>query len=120
MYLPYSIFVEIMCVNMFEVKNMKKRKKKYGKIKGNIIKRQADEIRALKSRINELNITCQQKDEMIESVDKFQQEFMSLIDELKEKKEEYEKLIGEVRAMKKAIDREVFKGRWSIVKWLIK
>ena len=117
MYLPYSIFVEIMCLNMFEVKNMKKRKKKYGKIKGNIIKRQDDEIRALKSHINELNITCQQKDE---SVDKFQQEFMGLIDELKEKKEEYEKLIGEVRAMKKAIDREVFKGRWSIVKWLIK
>lgn len=99
---------------------MKKRKKKYGKIKGNIIKRQSDEIRALKARINELNITCQQKDEMVESVDRFQQEFMNLIEEVKGKKDEYEKLIGEVKAMKKAIDREVFKGRWSIVKWLIR
>lgn len=99
---------------------MKKRKSKYGRIKGSIIKRQADEIRLLKSRINELNNACQQKDEMIESVDRFRQEFMNLIEETKGKKKEYEKLIGEVRAMRDALNREVFKGRWSIVKWLIK
>lgn len=99
---------------------MKKRKKKYGKIKGSIIKYQADEIKSLKAQIDKLNISCKEKDELINSVEHFQQEFVQIVEELRGKKQEYEKLIGEVREMKNALDREVFRGRWSIVKWLIK
>lgn len=99
---------------------MRKRKKKYGKIKGGIIRHQMDEIKSLKAQINELNISCRQKDELISSIDHMQKDFAHIIDDLKCKKEEYNCLIREVREMRDALNREIYKGKWFIIKWLLK
>lgn len=99
---------------------MKKRKRKYGRIKSGIIQHQADEIKSLKAQIDKLNIGCKEKDELINSVEHFQQEFTQILEELRDKKQEYEKILKEIKAMRDALNREVFKGKWSIVKWLIR
>lgn len=109
-----------LCVNVFEVKNMKRRKRKYGRIKSGIIQHQADEIKSLKAQIDKLNISCKEKDELINSVEHFQREFAQILEELRDKKREYEKILKEIKAMRDALNKEVFKGRWSIIKWLIK
>lgn len=95
-------------------------KKRYGRVKGSIIKYQSDEIKSLKRQINELNISNQKKDELINSVDGFQKELDQIVANLRVKKEEYDKLIEEVRMMRSVLNEEVFKRRWNIIKWLLK
>lgn len=106
--------------SMKEVKDMGVYKKRYGRVKGSIIKYQSDEIRSLKRQINELNISNQKKDELINSVDGFQKELDNIVADLRAKKEEYNELINEVKTMRSVFNEEVFKGRWNIIKWLLK
>lgn len=95
-------------------------KKRYGRLRGGIIKYQSDEIKSLKKKIDELNISNQKKDELINSVDEFQKELDNIVADLRAKKEEYDELINEVRTMRSVFNEEVFKGRWNIIKWLLK
>lgn len=106
--------------SMKEVKDMGVYKKRYGRVKGSIIKYQSDEIKSLKRQINELNISNQKKDELINSVDGFQKELDNIVADLRAKKEEYNELINEVKTMRSVFNEEVFKGRWNIIKWLLK
>lgn len=85
-----------------------------------MIKRQSDEITSLKKKINDLNVTCEQKDELLSSVDSLQKELVNTIDDIKKKSKEYDKLIEELMSMRKIMNVEVFKGRWNIIKWLLK
>lgn len=98
---------------------MKKRRNKSG-IKSNIIKRQVVEIKELKKLIDNLNITCEQKDEIIGSIDGLRQDLIDVITDINDKREQYDALINELIEMKKIINQEVFKGRWKIIRFLLK
>lgn len=102
-----------------EVKNMNGKKKTKNR-SGEIIKRQAEEIESLKKQVSELKQKCKQKDELIASVEPMRNELKDIISNVRKKSEEYDKLISDVRTMRKVFDKEVFKGRWWIIKRLLK
>lgn len=89
-------------------------------MKSRIIKRQIDEIDSLKKKIANLEIDCKDKDEIIRSIDTLRVDFKETIDDIKRKGEAYDKLIDELTEMKKVMNEEVFKGRWNLVRLLIK
>lgn len=82
--------------------------------------RQAEEIKFLKSQIGELTSLCKEKDKIIYSVEPMRKELAENIKEIKEKKKEYNSLVNELKNMRKVMDEEFFKGRWKIVRWIIK
>ena len=94
--------------------------KKRDDVKKKLIKRQADEIASLKSQIDRLDIDNKNKDELLHSVDSLREELEQVIESIRSKEAEYDELISDLRLMRKAFDREVFKHRWWIVKRLIK
>lgn len=99
---------------------MKSRKKKYGAVKRSIIKSQADEIRKLKDKIAELEEENKKKDDIITSVEPLSDMLQKEIDEVRGKKKEYDKLISDLKKMRNVFNQEVFKGRWNIIKFLMK
>lgn len=99
---------------------MSKRNKRKTDVRSNIIKRQADEIKALKEQINKLNISAKEKDELIHAVEPLQKELIDTIESVRKKGEEYDRLIKDVKAMRKIFDKEVFKGKWNIIKFFMK
>ena len=82
--------------------------------------RQSKEIESLKSQIDELTSLCKEKDEIIYSVNSLRSELTENVREIKEKKKEYDELNNELKLMKKVMNQEVFRGRWKLVKFLIK
>ena len=100
--------------------NRKSKDRNKSDLKNQIIQRKNDEIESLKNRISNLQIENEEKDELINSVEFLRNELLETIDELKSKRDEYDKLVSELREMKKVINEEVFKGRWSIIKLLVK
>lgn len=101
-------------------KNFRNRKRKKSDLRSQIIKRQIDKIDSLKNDISKLKIDCKEKDEIIHSIDNFRDDLIETIDTLKAKGEEYDKLISDLKEMRKIMNQEVFKGRWKIIKWLLK
>lgn len=99
---------------------LSKKKNKRSDIKSKIIKRQTDEIDGLKQQISELEIDCDKKDEIINSIDTMREDFSDVINELKEKEKEYNDLINDLIKMRKVMNQEFFKGRWKLVRLLIK
>ena len=85
-----------------------------------MISRQSEEIKSLKNKIEELKSECEEKDELIHSVDSLREELSAINSELKEKKNAYDRLIKELRKMKEVINNTCFKGRWKLIRWLIK
>ena len=86
----------------------------------NLIARQSEQIESLKSQIDDLNIKLKEKDETINSVEYLREELKQNIEEIKKQKNEYKSLIQELKMMKEIFNVEVYKGRWNIVKFLIK
>lgn len=82
--------------------------------------RQAEEIESLKTQIDALTSLCEEKDKIIYSVDDLRKELAENVEEIKTKKNEYNSLVNELRYMKKIINQEVYRGRWKLVKFLIK
>lgn len=99
---------------------MVKNKNKKSDIQNRIIKRKTEEIESLKEMISELEIDSTEKDNIIKSIDSFRDELSEIVDDLKGKREEYDKLIKELTDMKKIMNEEVFKGRWNLVRLLLK
>ena len=85
-----------------------------------LVVRQITEIEELKAKISELEIDCQKKDEIINSVDRLRIELDTVVSDLRAKHEEYNNLISEVREMRNAINRAMFGGRWKLIKLLLK
>lgn len=85
-----------------------------------IISRQSEQIKSLKSEIEELKLIIEEKDELIESVDYLRCELIKDTDDIKTYKEQYKKLIQELKDMKKILNQELCKGRYNLVKFLIK
>lgn len=96
--------------------NLKKRCKYQEKI----INKQTAEIENLKNKINKLQIAEKNKSDLFNCIDNIQNEMNITIDDMKKRKEEYENLILEIEDMKTAINKIIFKGKWWIVKLLIK
>lgn len=85
-----------------------------------IISRQSKQIESMKLEIENLKIECQKKDEIIKSVDFLKSELSENVIEIKKYKEQYKKLIKELRNMKTILNQEVYRGKWGLIKFLIK
>lgn len=85
-----------------------------------LIAKQSEQIESQKNEIEKLKLIINEKDGIINSVDSLRKELSHNIDEAKRYSKEYKILIGELRKMKEIMNQEVYKGRWKIVKFLIK
>ena len=85
-----------------------------------MIVKQSEEIDSLKLEIDRLKLELKEKDEIIHSVDFLRDELSRNVAEIKKKKEEYFKLIEDLRNMKKIMNQEVYGGKWSLIRFLIK
>lgn len=104
-------------MNMKNSKGFKKSNKQ--DFKSKIIQKQADEIDGLKHEVSRLKNLCDEKDEIINSVDSYRCELQSIVLDLRSKQDEYNKKIEEIKKMKKVFDEELYKGRWDFVKLFI-
>jgi len=85
-----------------------------------IVLRQLDEIEKLKSSISELEIDSEKRTELIDSITDIRTELYEVIDDLSEKREEYTRLIQDLRQMKMVMNQTVFKGKWRLIKLLLR
>ena len=85
-----------------------------------VISKKSEEIESLKLENEKLKHKIKEKDELIASVDTMRIEMTENIKEHKKLNKKYKKLIQELRLMKKAMNKEFFKNRWWLVKFLIK
>lgn len=95
-------------------------KTKRNNIKSDIIKKQSCEIDRLRKKIGSLDEACEQKDMLISAIDDMRDEFVGALQDLKDKRNEYDKLVNELILMKKVMNKEVFKGKWNIIRFLLK
>ena len=94
--------------------------KKRLEFQSDVIARQLQQIGDLKIQIQQLELKCEEKDEIIGSVNNLREELIQNISEIKKYKEEYKNLIEELKKMKKILNQEVYKGKWRLIKFLIK
>lgn len=99
---------------------VRKKDSKRSDMKDRIIKRQSEEIDSLKLKIEQLNLDSDKKDELIMSVESFRNEMDEILKDIDDKRDKYQNLVDELFEMRKAMDEEVFNGRWKLVRWLIK
>lgn len=131
MYIAY--LSPFLCVNKVGCKNMnaKKNNDKRSDIKDRTIARQAKEIESLKTKISKLESICNEKDAIIAakenesaefaaSIESLRSELKANVGELKQKSEEYDENLAEIKRMKKVFNEELFKGRWNLVRLLVK
>ncbi len=85
-----------------------------------IVLRQLDEIEKLKSSISELEIDSEKRTELINSITDIRTELYEVIDDLSERREEYTRLIQDLRQMKMVMNQTVFKGKWRLIKLLLR
>lgn len=84
------------------------------------IMRQMEEIENLKQEVENLQIDCNKRDELIDSINTIRDEFYEIIDDIKSKGEEYDLLISDLKRMRQVMDKTYFKGKWKIIKLLLK
>ena len=97
-------------------KNLKKR----FDFQQKVIARQSQQIDDLKKQIEKLTLECHKKDELISAIEPMRKEMAENIEESKRLKVQFQKLVNELKQMKKIMNVTVYKGRWRLVKWLIK
>lgn len=85
-----------------------------------IVLRQLDEIEKLKSSISELEIDSEKRTELIDSITDIRTELYEVNDDLSERREEYTRLIEDLRQMKMVMNQTVFKGKWRLIKLLLR
>ena len=85
-----------------------------------IVLRQLDEIEKLKSSISELDIDSEKRNELSDSITDIRTELYEVIDDLSERREEYTRLIEDLRQMKMVMNQTVFKGKWRLIKLLLR
>lgn len=85
-----------------------------------IVLRQLDEIEKLKYSISELEIDSEKRTELIDSITDIRTELYEVIDDLSERREEYTRLIEDLRQMKMVMNQTVFKGKWRLIKLLLR
>lgn len=85
-----------------------------------IVSRQSEQIEDLKSQIVKLKLELKEKDEIISSVTPLKEELAKEVSDIKGYKKEYKKLIDELRKMKEILNKTVYRGRWWLIKFLLK
>ena len=85
-----------------------------------MIARQSEQIDNLKIEIENLNNKLIEKDKIINAVAPLKDELTENINKVKEYKKQYSELIDELKKMRKIVDQTVYKGRWKLIKHLIK
>lgn len=99
--------------------NEKKLNKKV-ELQEKLISRQSEQIEKLNVQIAKLKLEIEEKDNIINSVSSLRDELIQKNKDIDKYKEEYRVLIDELRKMKEILNQEVYKGRWWLVKFLIK
>lgn len=104
-----------------EIMNAKKNKyEKRLEFQQKMIARQSEQIDSLKAEIEKLNNKLIEKDELINAIEPMRKEMAENLKEQKRLKEEYKSLTDELKKMKRIFDQTVYKGRWKLIKHLIK
>ncbi len=85
-----------------------------------VILKKSNEIEDLKLENEKLKLELKEKDEIIVSVEPMRKEIAESVKEYKRLKNEYKNLIQELRQMKEIMNKEVFKNRWWLIKFLVK
>lgn len=85
-----------------------------------MISRQSKQIEDLESQIRKLNLEIEEKNKIINSVIPLREELTQNVTESKKCKEQSKELVQELRKMKDIMNQTVFKGRWKIIKYLLK
>ena len=96
-----------------------KDKDKYD-LKNRIIQRQVNEIEQLKQKIVNLEISCEQKEKFINSINYFRDEFVNIVADLTEKNNKCDELIKELLEMRTVINNIVFKRKWKLIRLLLR
>lgn len=99
--------------------NDKGYKKKF-EFQQKMIKRQSEQIQNLELQIETLKLECEEKDKIINSVESLRIELTKNVDEVNKYKKEYGELVGELKKMKEIMNQTVYKGRWKLIRFLIK
>ena len=85
-----------------------------------MISRQSNQIDELEEQVRSLKLELEEKNRIINSTSDLREELIKDAAECKKCKEEYKKLINELRKMKDILNIEVYKGKWRLIKFLIK
>lgn len=85
-----------------------------------MISRQSKQIEELESQVRNLKLEIEEKNKIINSTSSLRDEMAKNVADIKGYKIKYKELVDEVRKMKDGINQEVYKGRWWLVKLLIK
>ena len=85
-----------------------------------MISRQLEQIETLKSENEKLMLKIEEKDRIINSVASLKEELVKSVSEAKGYKEECKELNNELKKMKEILNQTVYKGKWRLVKFLIK
>lgn len=101
-------------------KYFKKGNKKRSDLKSQIIVRQIDKIDDLQKIILELKIDCADKDKIINSINALRDDLFDTINTLKQAGQKYDNLIAELMNMRNVMNQTVFKGRWKLIRLLLK
>lgn len=99
--------------------NDKKLKKKI-EIQEKLILKQSEQIESLNAQIAKLKLDIEEKENIINSVSKLKNELIQKNKDIDKYKEEFRSLMDELRKMKEILNQEVYKGRWKLIKFLIK
>jgi len=78
------------------------------------------ENEVLKSEIQDLLFEQEKNLNTIMEITSLRDSLEDTLSDLGKKEKEYDKLINELKSMKKALNKEVFKGKWCLVKLLLK
>ncbi len=97
-----------------------KRYEKRLETQGNMISRQSKQIEELESQVINLKLEIEEKNKIINSVAPLREELMQNVAQTKKYMEESKELVNELRKMKDVMNHTVFKGRWKIIKYLLK
>lgn len=99
---------------------MNERNKKKLNFQRDMISRQSEQIEKLKSQIQQLKLELEKKDDIITSVNPLKEELLQNVEDIKKYKKRYGELIDELKRMREIVNQEVYRGRWKIIRWLIK
>lgn len=85
-----------------------------------IILRQSEQIKTLNAQVAKLKLEIEKKDNIINSVAFLKDELIQKNKDIDKHREEYRVLINELRKMKEIFNQEIYKGKWWLVKLLIR
>lgn len=98
----------------------KSKAKKNNDVKSRIIAKQANEIEKLKAEIVKLQSDSAKKDELVNSIEPMRKELSEIIEDLNDKRSEYSILLSQLKESRKIINKDVFNGKHSLIRFLLK